>query len=245
MSIPMGRIQDLEFYSEALQENIKLLVYLPPNYSPFYKYTLCITNDGKDYFQMGRIGRVADSLLHTNKIEDVIIIGIPYNDVHDRRSKYHPEGEKNESYIRFLAHELVPFLDQEFPTHGVGNGRMLIGDSLAGTVSLMTALRYPNMFGKVAMQSPYVDQHVKQAIQDFTTPHLLQIYHVIGKNEVDVPTTDGKRSNFIKPNRELHSLLTEKDFPLFYEEFDGEHTWKYWQKDLPRAVEMMLKSDDL
>ncbi|MEH6943500.1 alpha/beta hydrolase [Bacillus sp. JJ722] len=245
MSIPMGRIQDLEFYSNALNEHIKMLVYLPANYSPLYKYALCITNDGKDYFQMGRIGRVADALLHNKKIENVIIVGIPYNDVHDRRTKYHPEGKKNEAYIRFLAHELVPFLDKQFPTHGVGHGRMLMGDSLAGTVSLMTALRYPNIFGKVAMQSPYVDDHVKQAVQTFSTPHLLNLYHVIGRDEVDVPTTDGQRSNFIEPNRELHTLLTEKGFPLFYEEFDGIHTWKYWQKDLPRAVEMMLQRNDM
>jgi enterochelin esterase-like enzyme len=31
--------------------------------------------------------------------------------------------------------------------------RTLIGDSLGGTVSLMTALDYPNMFGNVIMQS--------------------------------------------------------------------------------------------
>lgn len=244
MAIPMGKIQDLELYSNALQENMKMLVYLPANYSTLYKYELCIVNDGKDYFQMGRIGRVADALLHEKKINNTIIVGIPYLDRDDRRTKYHPEGEKNEAYIRFLAHELVPFLDNEFPTYGVGHGRTLMGDSLAATISLMTALRYPHTFGKVSMHSPYVDQHVKQAVEQFTTPHLLKLYHVIGTKEVDVPTSDGQRSNFIEPNRELHALLTEKGFPQFYEEFDGDHTWKYWQKDLPRAVELMLQAEE-
>lgn len=240
VSITTGKIKEIEFHSDALQEDITLLVYLPANYSPLYKYTLCIVNDGKDYFQMGRIGRVADSLLQDRKIENTIFIGVHYNDVHDRRDKYHPEGKKHSAYIRFLAHELVPFLDEEFPTYGVGHGRALMGDSLAATVSFMTALRYPHTFGRVIMHSPYVDEKVLETVRAFSQTHLIQLYHVIGKHEVSVPTTDGKRSNFIEPNRELAALLQEKNFPLFYEEFDGEHTWKYWQKDIPRALELIF-----
>ena len=42
----------------------------------------------------------------------------------------------------------------------MGKGRVLIGDSLGGTVSFMTALMYPHTFGKVVMQSPFVDETV-------------------------------------------------------------------------------------
>lgn len=240
VSIQMGSIKEIEFHSESLQEDITLLVYLPAHYSPLYKYSLCIVNDGKDYFQMGRLGRVADSLLHDHTIENTIFVGIPYANRHDRRSKYHPQGEKHESYVRFIAHELVPFLDEKFPTYGVGHGRTLMGDSLAATVSLMTALRYPNTFGRVIMHSPYVNENVMDAVRNFSQTHLLQLYHVIGKDEVHVPETNGNYSNFIEPNRELYALLVDKGFPLFYEEFNGEHTWKYWQKDLPRALECIF-----
>ncbi len=240
MSMSMGKITDHILYSQSLQEEIKLLVYLPANYSPLVNYTVCIASDGKDYFQMGRIGRVADALIHENKIEPIIIVGIPYNDVQDRRRKYHPAGEQHEAYIRFLAHELVPFLDETYSTYGVGHGRALIGDSLAGTISFLTALRYPNTFGKVLMQSPYVNESVLQAVQDFTEPHLLQLDHTIGLLEDNVPTTDGNHSNFIAPNRQLHKLLTDKQFPMYYNEFDGNHTWKHWQKDLPRAIQHLF-----
>ena len=190
---------------------------------------------------MGRIGRVADRLLHENKIEDTIFVGIPYNDVNDRREKYHPNSPKQSAYIRFLAHELVPFLDQHFPTYGVGHGRALMGDSLAATVSLMTALQYPHTFGRVIMHSPYVDDKVLKAVEDFSEPQLLHLYHVIGTQEDVVRMTDGKVGNFLEPNRELNKLLTSKKFPYFYDEFDGDHTWKYWQKDVWRAIEMMFE----
>lgn len=236
MSTRNGTIKSYMLQSEALAEEIELLVYLPYNFSPLYKYTLVIAQDGRDYFQMGRIGRVADELLANDEIENIIIVGIPYQDRFDRRRKYHPDGEQHAAYVRFLAHELAPFLDEEFPTYQMGYGRALIGDSLGGTVSLLTALQYPHTFGKVIMQSPLVDENVLHAVQKFQNPHLIEIYHVIGTQETDVPTTDGKRSNFIEPNRELHQLLNVKGFPNFYDEFDGTHTWKYWQADLKRAL---------
>jgi enterochelin esterase-like enzyme len=240
MEYPKGTIKELTLYSTELDEEIQLLVYLPANFSHLNKYSLLIAQDGQDYFQLGRIGRLADEYLFDKEIENLIIIGIPYNNVSDRRRKYHPDGEQNGQYIRFLAHELVPFLDREFPTYHMGATRALIGDSLAATVSLMTALQYPHTFGKVILQSPYVDIHVLQKVIDFKESLPLEVYHVIGQQETEVTTTDGKTTDFLTPNRELSNALAEKPFNYFYEEFSGGHTWTNWQPDLRRAISMMF-----
>ena len=84
MIIRKGTIKSYLFQSEALSEELELLVYLPYNYSPLFKYTLVIAQDGRDYFQMGRIGRVADELIADDEIENIIIVGIPYQDRFDR-----------------------------------------------------------------------------------------------------------------------------------------------------------------
>ena len=240
VTIPTGKIKEMHLYSDALQEEMALLVYYPANYTPLQKYSFCIVNDGKDYIQMGRLGRVADSLLHEKKIENVIFIGIHYNNVPDRRAKYHPDGEKNAKYIRFLAHELIPFLDEHLPGYCIGHGRALMGDSLAATVGLMAALNYPHTFGRVIMHSPYVNEKVLEKAGSFPDPSLLQLYHTVGTKETDVHTSDGKVTNFLKANRKLASLFKERGFPSVSEEFEGDHTWKYWQKDLPHALEMMF-----
>ena len=233
-------IKELTFHSKELGEEILLLVYLPANFSPLYKYSLLIAQDGRDYFQLGRIGRLADEYLYNREIENLIIVGVPYKDVADRRRKYHPNGDQNEKYIRFLAHELVPFLDTEFPTYQMGTTRALIGDSLGATVSLMTAIQYPHTFGKVLLQSPYVNQKILELVEDFTDTQLLEIYHVIGTQETEVPTTDGQVKNFLSPNRELSKIISDKPFTYFYEEFNGDHTWTYWQPDLRRALKMFF-----
>lgn len=240
MEFPKGTIKELTIYSAELGEDVQLLVYLPANFSPLYKYSLLIAQDGRDYFQLGRIARLADEFLFQREIENLIIIGVPYKDVEDRRKKYHPKGSQNQQYIRFLAHELVPFLDQEFPTYQMGSTRALIGDSLGGAVSLMTALQYPHTFGKVLLHSPYVDDSILSAVKNFSEGQLLQLYHVIGNQETEVQTTDGSLKDFLTPNRELSKIISEKPITYFYEEFSGNHTWTYWQPDLRRALKMLF-----
>jgi len=240
MEYTKGSIKDLTIHSKELQEDIHILVYLPANFSPLYKYSLLIASDGRDYFQLGRIGRVADELIQNREMENTIIVGVPYKNIEDRRRKYHPKGDQLGAYLRFLAHELVPFLDQEFPTYQMGMGRALIGDSLAATVSLMTALEYPHTFGKVLLQSPYVNEDILNKVAEFNQPHLVSVYHVIGKEETVVKTSTDQNKDFLTPNRELSAVFKEKGFPYFYEEFNGDHTWTYWQPDLKRALKQMF-----
>ncbi|MGJ7910372.1 alpha/beta hydrolase [Neobacillus sp. LXY-1] len=240
MEYPKGSMKEISFFSMELQEELQLLIYLPANFSPLYKYSLLIAQDGRDYFQLGRIGRIADEHLFNREMENLIIVGVPYKNVEDRRQKYHPKGSQNKQYIRFLAHELVPFLDQEFPTYQMGTTRALIGDSLGATVSLMTAMQYPHTFGKVLLQSPYVDQHIFELVKNFSEPQLIEIYHVIGNQETEVHMTNGKVGDFLTPNRKLSTLLSNKFFSYFYEEFNGNHTWTYWQPDLKRALKKMF-----
>lgn len=234
-----GTIQDHLIHSNELNEDISFLVYIPADFSPMFSYTFLICQDGKDYFQMGRLPRVVDELLFEEEIEPLIIVGIPYNDKHDRREKYHPEGVKQKAYIRFLAHELVPYLDEQFPGHSGRFGRALAGDSLAGTVSFMAALEHPDLFGRVLMHSPFVDSTViHKAEQAKTLPSL---YHMIGTEETDVLMTNGERADFLTPNRVLHSLLADKTTDYFYDEFTGGHTWTYWQKDMKPALLKMFE----
>lgn len=229
-------MKDVTFFSNALNEELELLIYIPANYSPLYEYNILIASDGKDYFQLGGLPRLADQLIDDVIIENVIIVGIPYKNYIDRKRKYIPTGDQFEAYMRFLAHELVPYLDDEFATSQMGSSRALIGDSMAATVSLMTAINYPHIFGKAILQSPYVDEHVLQAVRQAKNLDILSLYHIIGLRENEVVFKDNTVKDFLTPNRELHQLLQSLGVETFYEEFDGNHTWTYWKPDLKRAL---------
>jgi len=234
--VDTGSVSTIQFYSNTLQEELKLYIYVPANYSPFNNYNVLIASDGNDYFQLGGITRLADTLIDSYEIENVIIVGIPYKDVYDRLRKYIPTGDQHEAYLHFLAHELYPYLNEQYSTYQSPMNTGLIGDSMAATVSLMAALKYPNIFGKVIMQSPYVDNVVIEKVAQFEHPNLLSIYHIIGTDEHKVVTTDKTFKDFLTPNRQLHSLMERKGYRSFYDEFNGNHTWKYWKPDLKRAL---------
>jgi enterochelin esterase-like enzyme len=238
-----GTLSEELFTSEYLETEQKLLFYTPPNFTPLKSYDLLICQDGNDYFQLGRIPRQVEDLIEEAELRDLIIVGVPYPNVDERRKRYHPDGEKAQAYIRFLAHELVPYLDDKFPTHQLAASRTLAGDSLAATISLMASLKYPSLFGQVMMHSPYVNETVLDAVSASKKSEVISIYHVIGTKETTVKTTDGKVLDFLTPNRELHALLKEMSFPYSYYEFDGDHTWTHWQKDLPRALITLLPFD--
>lgn len=219
---------------------MQLLIYLPSQYSPLYKHTVLFASDGKDYFQLGKIGRLVDELMEDELIEPTIVVGIPYKTVKERRRLYHPEGDRHNAYIRFLAHELVPYIDEQYPTIQMGAGRCLMGDSLAASISLLTAAKYPNCFGKVILHSPYVDDSVLDAVQSVPNPAALSIYHAVGTKETAVPTTADGILDFITPNRELNKVIESRNFPYYYDELDGDHTWTYWQPDLRRALQQIF-----
>ncbi|ASK60739.1 hypothetical protein CFK37_00205 [Virgibacillus phasianinus] len=235
-----GTMIEKEIDSTYLKEVMTLKIYQPESFSPLYKYHICIMQDGNDYYQLGRAATLSDRLHAQEEIENTVFVGIHYNDKFDRRTKYHPSGEKQDAYIKFLVYEVTPLLDDMLPTYHMGHSRALMGDSLAGTLALMTALRYPHTFGKVIMQSPYVDNKVMDAVRHAKDLHSIDIYHTIGTKETEVDTTDGKKQDFLAPNRELHELLEEKGASYLYHELDGEHTWKAWQKDLKRALTSMF-----
>jgi len=236
-----GTMMDRTIESSYLSETMILRIYQPETFSELYKYNICIMQDGNDYYQLGRVATLSDKLHTSNEITNTVFVGIHYRDKHDRRKKYHPSGEQNEAYTKFLIYEVVPMLDEIIPTYHLGRSRALMGDSLAGTLALMTAIKYPNTFGKVIMQSPYVDEIVLDAVKNTNDLQSIDIYHTIGTKEESVTMTDGNTADFLEPNRNLQTLIESKGSTYHYYELEnGEHTWKYWQKDMPRILTTMF-----
>lgn len=229
-----GTMEKTEINSSFLNETLEIKIYIPEGFSPFTSYHVAIMQDGNDYFQMGRIATLSDKLHENEEIADTIFAGIHYADKYDRWKKYYPNGEQNEAYIEFLVHEVVPMLKER-----VSNieSFALMGDSLAGTLALMTTLKHPEIFSKIIMQSPFVNDTVLQTTEDAESLKDIDIYHTIGTKETNVDMTNGTEANFINPNRKLNETLENKDGNYTYHELEeGDHTWKYWQNDMTRAL---------
>ncbi len=226
--------------SKLLNESMTVKVYEPEEIDPVYETNLVIMQDGNDYFNLGRIASLSDSLHEEYEIVNTIFVGIHYLDRFDRREKYHPEGENNQAYKNFLTKEVVPFLKEKAPINPLGYKWTLMGDSLAGTLAFITAFENKDLFDKVIMQSPLVNQDVLDLAKAIYHSEI-EIYHTIGLKETEVGTTKDGKLDFVTPNLKLNEILSNKNLNYHYTAFkDGIHTWKYWQADLANALKTMF-----
>lgn len=126
-----GKINKYILSSDILERDITLSIYLPEDFTELFKSQVIICFDGLDFFRFGRIQREYERLRKEEHIERAIIVGFHYEDVEKRREEFHPQGSRSQKTIQSVVKELLPFIDQTFPTYKVGNSRLLIGDSLS------------------------------------------------------------------------------------------------------------------
>lgn len=236
----LGKMINKDIYSTFLQEQQEVKVYLPETFDNLYETKCCFMQDGDDYFQMGRVATLSDKLHENGTLQNTVFIGIHYENRADRLKKYHPNGREFESYQRFLIEEVLPMIDNIVPINPLGTVRSLMGDSLAGTFAIVTALHYPAYFSQVIMQSPLMDDKVLSTIKEAETQRL-SIYHSIGLQETAVFTTEKKEVDFVNPNKTAAAYFNHYFSDYVYAEIvAGNHTWKYWQEELPEVLEDMF-----
>ncbi|UDI78696.1 esterase family protein [Staphylococcus taiwanensis] len=239
-----GKINKHILHSSILERDVTLSVYLPEDYSELFKYQVIICFDGLDFLRFGRLQREYERLRRDEEIERAIIVGFHYEDVDKRREEFHPQGSRSNKTVQAVGKEVLPFIDHTFPTYKIGNARILMGDSLAGSIALLTALTYPTIFSQVAMLSPHSDETVLEKFNNCLQYKELSIWHAIGKEEIDfeLPTT-GERANFLTPNRALSKAIQQKDVTYHYQEFEGGHNWKSWKPMLPEILTYFLSDE--
>jgi predicted alpha/beta superfamily hydrolase len=193
------------FASRHLSTPRDLVVYLPPGYdSGAFRCPVLYLQDGQNLFdphtafggQDWRVDITADDLILRGAIEPLIVVGI-YNTGVRRISEYTPtkdarrrKGGKGERYARMMAHELKPFIDREYRTRRSAAHSGVGGSSLGGLVSLETGLRYPRVFGRLAILSPSVwwdNRSILEMVRAYQFEARPRIWLDSGTDEGDAP----------------------------------------------------------
>jgi len=164
------------FRARELQNDRTLVVWLPPGCDGRRRqHPVVYFHDGQNIFDpktaffgnAWQAQRAAVELIRAGAIQPPIMVGI-YNTGENRLHEYTPtRGAKNPSpdersrgqlraYARFVAEEVVPFIDARYPTVAAPAARALAGSSLGGLAALYGALWHPNVFGAAAAMSPSV-----------------------------------------------------------------------------------------
>src|SRR3954454_22565800 len=157
--------------SQFLETGRTLIVYVPPGYdtNAHKRYPVLYMHDGQNLFDPStafggnewRLDDTAEELIERGAIEPLIIVGI-YNTGEQRLHEYTPNvdaklgGGKADLYGRMIVEEVKPFIEKTYRTLAGAENTGMGGSSLGGLVTLHLGLKYPNVFGKLAVLSPSV-----------------------------------------------------------------------------------------
>lgn len=238
------------FHSRYLPSDRDILVYLPPGYDANKKqrYPVFYLHDGQNLFDGAtsfikgaewQVDETAQTLITSKAIKPVIIVGI-YNAGKERITEYTPTadakykmGGKADLYGQMLVEELKPFIDSNYRTLSDARNTGLGGSSLGGLVSLYLALKYPNVFGRVAVVSPSVwwdNKMIVHEVEALKKRPRLRIWLDMGTKEGGNKTEADENTNYA---RQLRDALIVKGWKensdLKYFEAEGaEHNERAW-----------------
>ncbi|MFC0212519.1 alpha/beta hydrolase [Paenibacillus chartarius] len=227
-------------YSNRLQEERQLRIYLPPGYNEVLSYPVLYCQDGEQFFNFGRLATSLTAGILDDGLEPAIAVGVDV-DTATRTAEYAPEGERHDAYLRFFAEELLPFVEERYPVRRTAGERIAAGDSLGGTVSLHLALAYPHLFGNVLSLSGAFFERTRLQLEEAGDLSQLRIHMLVGLDETEVKTERGT-FDFVEANRLTREILLRAGANLTYEEKPGKHLWGFWQQELPAILRLFLQA---
>lgn len=163
-----GTLQTISgFYSQELQNQRNVYVYLPPSYfeNQAKHYPVLYMHDGKNLFEPSKaFGGVAwevdatiDQLVGQGRMREVIVVGI--DNTSARMSEYTPVpdpvygGGNGENYLDFIEHELKPYIDANYRTLPGRDHTLIGGSSLGGLISFWAAWTRSDVFAAAVCMS--------------------------------------------------------------------------------------------
>jgi enterochelin esterase-like enzyme len=248
------------FYSESLQKDMNVNVYLPPNYDAQDKYpVLYVLHSYKlnedHWFNALNITKKADELITSGKIEPMIIVAPKIDNSFGVNSADHTgyvdgsgkpgdEGVLNAGkYEDYITKDVISYVDSHFNTIKSRNSRYIGGTSMGGFAALHIALRHPNLYSKVGGHSPalFVGKmwdvlgkmiYPTSAVRQENDPLALAASQKL--NKLNIYLDCGDQDDFKEGTKKLSEILQAQKTKSF--EFHttpgGKHDDAYWSSQV-------------
>lgn len=185
--------ETVEVFSSELQENRLLNIYLPAGYSAdsSKKYPVIYLLDGsadEDFIHIAGLVQFG-TFPWIEMLPESIVVGIAnidrrrdltYPTHNEEDKKNNPTSGGSAKFIQFVSGELIPFIENRYPTNGV---KTLIGQSLGGLLAAEILLKKPQMFTNYIIVSPSLwwdDESLMQLESKVSQPGQ-HLYVAVGK----------------------------------------------------------------
>jgi enterochelin esterase family protein len=233
-----GTLETRVIASEALGGPRRVTLYLPARFRRTRRYPLVIAHDGTDYLRYSEIRTVLDNLIHRLEIPSMIVA---LTDPIDRLREY----AASEAHARFVAEELVPALERDYPVDPQPRARALMGASFGGVAALSTAWRYPGKFDRLLLQSGSfaftdIGEHHRGPAFDPVVAFVNRFREDPGRPSNRLFVSCGMYESLIYENRSLVPVLQAAGMTVRYVEARDGHNWENWRDRLREGLSWLF-----
>ena len=262
--ISFGKIDSL--YSEVLGESRKIWIHLPSEVGdPTFgskKYPVLYLLDGPGHFYSvtGMIKQLSSTNGNTI-VPQMIIVAIPNTnrtrDLTPTHTVINPFGEETdwlkesgggEKFNEFLENELIPYIDENYPTTTY---RTYVGHSFGGLTVINTLLTRPHLFSNYVAIDPSLwwdDQAIlkfsKSKMRDTKFKNKALYVGIANTlpNDADITSVEGDTSQTTIHIRSIMDFVKTGDK---YEDNGLKLGWKYYPDDDHGSVPLITEYDAL
>lgn len=165
-SVPHGKVDYVNYYSETLGLHGNAIVYTPPTYDrnldqkyPVF-YLISGTTDTEEvYFKVGKMNLILDNLIAEGKAKEMIIV-LPYGNP----SKYYPAGTNTfamgDLFSKDLLNDLMPYVEANYRTINDRENRAIGGFSRGGNQGLAFGLTNLDKFSYLCSYSSFTSMNL-------------------------------------------------------------------------------------
>ncbi|MHC4263171.1 MAG: alpha/beta hydrolase [Planctomycetota bacterium] len=225
-----GQVIERRLQSHVFNDVRPLSIYLPARFRETRRYPLLIVHDGLDYLRFSNLAAVLDNLIERLEIPPMVV-------ALTQSPRRIEEYAADDRHAEFIAEELLPLLQDEFPLLDDPRDRGLMGASFGAVASLHTAHRYPGKFGKLLLQSGSfaftdIGDHGRGPVFDSVVDFVNEFREDPGNRDEQIFLSCGIYESLIHYNRAMLPLLQEAGAETRLIEAQDGHNWENWRDRL-------------
>lgn len=245
-------MQDVTFYSKALQRNMPYRIVLPIGMASGKKVrtVYLLHGGGGNFREWTNYSDVAKYAEHG------LILVMP-----EGNSSYYANAAERpqDRYEDYIVKDLIADVETKFPGMNSRESRAIAGVSMGGFGAINLALHHPELFAFAGGISAAVDvpsrpfsiKRLEQwrrfrsifgpwegPVQKSNDPFLL-VRLGDAWNAPYFFLTCGEQEGLLGPNRQFGSLLEARHFQYEFHTTRGDHNWKQWEGWLPTLFQSL------
>jgi predicted alpha/beta superfamily hydrolase len=209
---------------------------LPENYDKTDEpFSVLYMHDGQNLFEPAnsfagvdwKVDETITELLRTDKITNVIVVGIPNSP--DRMRELNMLTPEGKAYAKYVVKNVKPFIDEHYRTIPTAEHTCISGSSMGGLMSFQMACKYPEVFGLAGCFSPAFPKTYGKIFQQVKKPGYVpvQVKFYIDTGEFEPPIVE----TYFQMMKKLKELgLKEGHNLLGYYDAGATHCEAAWAK---------------